>query len=246
MTSNFISSKYNNNIKISINKSHNRIRSFVSRQRKLTQHQLNAIKNNWAEMVIEFTPKLINFSKLFRSDKPVIMDIGFGNGKSLISMAQHNSHQNFLGVEVYLPGIANCLIEAKKVQIKNLRLVYYDVHDVLEKMIPDHSLNKIQLFFPDPWPKICHHKRRIINTSFTNLVGQKLNKYDSLFHILTDCKNYASYIMQIVNNTSNSKSQFIRQSNTIISNFSRPVTKFEQRGNLLGNKIHELIFKKIN
>ncbi|MBK4775752.1 tRNA (guanosine(46)-N7)-methyltransferase TrmB [Candidatus Pantoea edessiphila] len=242
---NNLSLKCNINTKISICKSYDRIRTFVLRERKLTRNQLNAVNSHWSDIVIQFQPKLINFSKLFGSDKLVIMEIGFGNGNSLVQMAQNNSQQNFLGIEVYLPGIANCLVELKKTDIKNLRLIYCDVRDVLENMIPDNSLHKIQLFFPDPWPKNCHHKRRLVNTSFANLARQKLKDSGSLLHIVTDCKNYASYIVKTIDSINNHKNQSLYSQDDIMLSKDRPITKFEQRSNLLGHKIYELIFRTI-
>ncbi|PPI87835.1 tRNA (guanosine(46)-N7)-methyltransferase TrmB [Candidatus Pantoea edessiphila] len=232
----------NKSSKIYNNSFYPRIRSFVHRRKKLTNNQQLALDDYWASIGIEFQSKLINLSELFGSDKLLVLDIGFGMDSNLVNMARNNSDQNFLGVETYLPGICNCLIEAKTAEIKNLRLIYHDIVEVLEKMIPDNSIHRLQLFFPDPWPKTCHHKRRIVNLPFINLVTQKLNLYGALFHIITDCEKYAFYIIKIINNTTNYKNRSLKDYN---KNDSSPITKFEKRGQILGNKIYELIFEKI-
>ncbi|PPI86463.1 tRNA (guanosine(46)-N7)-methyltransferase TrmB [Candidatus Pantoea edessiphila] len=217
-----------------------KIRSFMIRRRKLTKKQQIAINNYWLEIGIEFKFELINFTALFKSNKPVIIEVGFGMGNSLVAMAQDNPDQNFLGVEVYLPGVCNCIAEVKTAELRNLRIIYHDITEVLENMIPDNSIHKVQLFCPDPWPKTRHHKRRIINLPFINLVNKKLNSHGSIFHIVTDCENYAHYIIKLINSIDN----YRNQSSKISKN--RPITKFEQRGKILGHKIWDLIFEKNN
>lgn len=220
-----------------------KIRSFVLRKGRITKNQEISIKNNWLSMGINYVKKKINFNEIFKNKNDIIIEIGFGMGISLVNMASNNKKNNFIGIEVYKPGVGSCLNYAKKYNIKNLRIICHDAIEVLEYMIEDNSLNIIQLFFPDPWHKKKHNKRRIIQLDFINLVLKKL-KFGGFFHIATDCQKYYKYILNIVKKTSN----LINASQEKISiNMikSRPITKFENRGIKLGNTIKDIILKKI-
>ncbi len=170
-----------------------------------------------------------------------ILEIGFGNGKSLLTSAKENPEKNFIGIETHQPGVASVLMGIEKHQIKNIKIFYADAVDVLQKNIPDHSFNVIQIFFPDPWPKRRHNKRRLIQPEFVHLLTQKL-KQDGVLHLATDWEDYAMHMMTVLSNNESlinqaGKNQFAERS------LQRPiVTKFEQRGLRAGRKIWELQF----
>lgn len=151
-----------------------RIRSFVRRQGRLTKGQQHALDNIWPVMGVEFNDAPLDFAALFGRDAPVTLEIGFGMGASLVAMAKAKPEQNFLGIEVHSPGVGACLASAEEEGVQNLRVMCHDAVEVLHTMIPDNSLNMVQLFFPDPWHKARHNKRRIVQPPFAELVKSKL------------------------------------------------------------------------
>lgn len=152
-----------------------RIRSFVRRQGRLTKGQEHALENYWPVMGVEFSEAPVDFATLFGREAPVTLEIGFGMGASLVAMAKARPEQNFLGIEVHSPGVGACLASAHEEGVENLRVMCHDAVEVLHKMIPDNSLSMVQLFFPDPWHKARHNKRRIVQVPFAELVLSKLN-----------------------------------------------------------------------
>lgn len=151
-----------------------RIRSFVRRQGRLTKGQEHALENYWPVMGVEFSEAPVDFASLFGHEAPVTLEIGFGMGASLVAMAKARPEQNFLGIEVHSPGVGACLASAHEEGVENLRVMCHDAVEVLHKMIPDNSLSMVQLFFPDPWHKARHNKRRIVQVPFAELVLSKL------------------------------------------------------------------------
>jgi len=220
-----------------------RIRSFVRRQGRLTKGQQLALDQYWPEMGVEFQPEPLNLTRLFGRDAPVVLEIGFGMGASLVTMAQNNPQQNFLGIEVHAPGVGACLASAKEANVENLRVMCHDAVEVLEKMIPDNSLRMVQLFFPDPWHKARHNKRRIVQTPFAELVMRKL-KLGGVFHMATDWEAYAEHMLEVMNSIDGYKNQSATQ-DYVPRPETRPLTKFEQRGQRLGHGVWDLMFERI-
>lgn len=220
-----------------------RIRSFVRRQGRLTKGQQHALDNYWPVMGVEYQPEPIDLPLLFGRDAPVVLEIGFGMGASLVTMAQNNPQQNFLGIEVHSPGVGACLSTAHEAGVENLRVMCHDAVDVLDKMIPDNSLRMVQLFFPDPWHKARHNKRRIVQVPFAELVMRKL-KLGGVFHMATDWEAYAEHMLEVMNSISGFKNQSEAQ-NYVPRPESRPLTKFEQRGQRLGHGVWDLMFERI-
>ncbi|MDU6388262.1 MULTISPECIES: tRNA (guanosine(46)-N7)-methyltransferase TrmB [unclassified Pantoea] len=220
-----------------------RIRSFVRRQGRLTKGQQLALDQYWPEMGVEFQPEPLDLTRLFGRDAPVVLEIGFGMGASLVTMAQNNPQQNFLGIEVHAPGVGACLASAKEANVENLRVMCHDAVEVLEKMIPDNSLRMVQLFFPDPWHKARHNKRRIVQTPFAELVMRKL-KLGGVFHMATDWEAYAEHMLEVMNGIDGYKNQSETQ-NYVPRPETRPLTKFEQRGQRLGHGVWDLMFERI-
>lgn len=220
-----------------------RIRSFVRRQGRLTKGQQLALDNYWPVMGVEFQSEPVDFDALFKQQGPVTLEIGFGMGASLVTMAENNPHNNYLGIEVHLPGVGACLSSAQEAGVDNLRVMCHDAVEVLEQMIPDNSLTMVQLFFPDPWHKARHNKRRIVQTEFAQLVKQKL-KLGGVFHMATDWEPYGEHMLEVMSALEGYKN--LSASNDFVPRpDSRPVTKFEQRGHRLGHGVWDLMFERI-
>ncbi|MGG6196308.1 tRNA (guanosine(46)-N7)-methyltransferase TrmB [Pantoea allii] len=220
-----------------------RIRSFVRRQGRLTKGQQLALDNYWPEMGVEYQPDPIDLPVLFGRDAPVTLEIGFGMGASLVTMAQNTPHQNFLGIEVHAPGVGACLASAKEAGVSNLRVMCHDAVEVLEKMIPDNSLRMVQLFFPDPWHKARHNKRRIVQVPFAELVMRKL-KLGGVFHMATDWEAYAEHMLEVMSSIAGY--QNLSEDSTYVPRpETRPLTKFEQRGQRLGHGVWDLMFERV-
>ncbi|MCP1064789.1 tRNA (guanosine(46)-N7)-methyltransferase TrmB [Serratia symbiotica] len=219
-----------------------RIRSFVRRQGRFTKGQQQALDNYWPVMGVEYQTEPINIAALFGCNAPTVLEIGFGMGTSLVTMAGNNPQQNFLGIEVHLPGVGACLADAHAAKLGNLRVMYHDAVEVLQNMIPDSSLDMVQLFFPDPWHKARHNKRRIVQPPFAELVLRKL-KMDGVFHMATDWQPYAEHMLEVMNrvtgyhNLSNDNDYLPRPD-------TRPLTKFELRSQRLGHGVWDLMFER--
>ena len=216
------------------------IRSFVSREGRLTAGQEQAIKTGWPLFGLDKASRL-DMGQVFGNDNPVTLEIGFGNGASLAEMALESPDRNFIGIEVHTPGVGHLLRLILENNIQNIRLFDCDAIEVLKLAIADESLDRVQLFFPDPWHKKRHHKRRIVQKSFLDTLNQKLAK-GGCFHAATDWENYAEHMLAVLN-------EHPAFSNTAEEDYiprpkSRPLTKFEKRGQRLGHGVWDLVFQK--
>jgi len=220
-----------------------RIRSFVRRDSRMTEAQQEAFDMLWPHYGLEIAKGMIDYKNVFLRQAPCVLEIGFGSGHSLLAAAKAYPDYNFIGIETHRPGIGALLLNIKTQPLDNLRLYYADAVDVLTHCIPDNSLAVIQLFFPDPWRKRRHHKRRIIQPLFVKCLAEKLEINGEL-HLATDWNDYAKHMMTVLSN----ESAFINAAGA--GNFSdrscqRPViTKFEQRGQDAGHQTWELRFVK--
>lgn len=220
-----------------------RVRSFVRRDGRMTEAQREALENNWPQVGLQLENNMCDFVKIFQRAAPCVLEIGFGSGHSLLAMAKAHPEQDFIGIETYQPGMGTLILGMQQQKINNIRIYYADAVDVLERCIPEESLDVVQIFFPDPWPKRKHHKRRLIQTSFVNLVASKL-KSNGTLHLATDWEDYAIEMMKVLSNIKElsnlaGKGQYSNRSG------QRPVvTKFEQRGRQNGRQIWELQFAK--
>ncbi|SFC11143.1 tRNA (guanosine(46)-N7)-methyltransferase TrmB [Pragia fontium] len=220
-----------------------RVRSFVRRQGRLTKGQQFALDNYWPVMGVEFQPEPLDLSALFGRSAPITLEIGFGMGMSLVKMAEDNPTQDFLGIEVHSPGVGACLSSAHEADVANLRVMCHDAVEVLDKMIPDASLDMVQLFFPDPWHKARHHKRRILQAPFAMEILKKL-KVGGVFHMATDWENYAEHMLEVMNAISAYRNLSV-DGTYVPRPDSRPLTKFELRGQRLGHGVWDLMFERI-
>jgi len=175
-----------------------KIQSFVRRSGRLSKAQSIGLNELWNDYGVDLSEKKLDFDKLFVSKNKVTLEVGFGNGDSLLEMAIEQPNQNFLGIEVYEAGVGRLINEAYKNKITNLKIIKDDAVEVLTTNILDNSVSHFQLFFPDPWHKKKHHKRRIVQISFLDLLSKKL-KNDGVVHIATDWENYAEHIMESLN-----------------------------------------------
>ncbi|AHG59853.1 tRNA (guanosine(46)-N7)-methyltransferase TrmB [Buchnera aphidicola] len=217
------------------------IRSFVCRTSRVTQSQLNSIQKYWSLMGIDFQLKELDFLSTFNSNSPVVLEIGFGSGESLVKNAINYPDKNFLGIEVYKSGIGSCLHFSYISKIQNLRIIYHDATEVFHHMIMNKTLLKVQIFFPDPWEKKRHHKRRLLQSNFLKIISTKI-MMNGILHIVTDSKEYAFYILQEIKNIKN-YINLSKNNNYIKQPISRIMTKFEQKALVQGKKIFDLVFQ---
>jgi len=218
------------------------IRSFVLRKGRLTRAQQRALDELWPAYGINYEHSVVDFSSHFGRDAPLVVEIGFGNGDALIAMAKAEPHINFIGIEVYRPGVGAVLAGIKAASLVNVRLVCEDAVDVLEYMIADTSLSGLRLFFPDPWPKKRHHKRRLVQAGFVEVLATKLTR-GALVHMATDWQDYADQMLGLLVknplflNTAPDGGFSRRPA-------SRPLTHFEKRGTRLGHDVWDILFTR--
>ena len=220
------------------------IKSFVKREGRLTKSQLNALDKLWPKYGIDYSEYQLDLDKIFERSTDKILEIGFGNGDSLWQMANASPEKDFIGIEVHRPGVGHLLHLIETHGNTNLRIISYDAIDVLSNQIKDNSLDRLQLFFPDPWHKKKHNKRRIVQDDFVNLVAQKL-KANGIFHLATDWEDYAKHMLEVLNRNNNFEN--LSTDNTFVPKpLERPTTKFEMRGKKLGHGVWDMLYKKIS
>jgi len=219
-----------------------RIRSFVLRQGRLTKGQERALEQAWPQFGIEYHQGLLDLNQTFgRVDSKKILEIGFGMGDATAKIAQTLPDCDFLAVEVHTPGVGSLLKLMQEGDIHNIRIIQHDAVEVLQNMLPDQSLDGVHIFFPDPWHKKRHHKRRLIQTEFVKLLCSKL-KVGAYIHVATDWQEYAEWVLDVL------KAE--PQLQNIAVDYAekpayRPLTKFENRGIKLGHGVWDLVFRRI-
>ncbi len=216
------------------------VKTFVMRIGRMTAAQERSYNELAPAWCIPFENKKINFVDVFGNTNPIIIEIGFGMGDATAELAQANPDINYLGIEVHKPGVGKLLGEIKKRELKNLYIVEYDALDVLEYMVGDNCVNGFHIFFPDPWPKKRHHKRRLVQRPNTDLFTQKLAAGGYLYFV-TDIEEYAEFALEQLNNTPHLKNKY--------NGFAEPQkwraqTKFERKGMAADRRITELFFEK--
>ena len=216
------------------------IRSFVRRAGRLTNPQQRALNEEWPYFGFDYDGLPLDYAELFGRAAPIVFEIGFGNGETLVQQAAEHPELDFIGVEVHQPGVGHCLIKAREAELTNLKLVVHDAIEVLENQVPSRALSRVNLYFPDPWPKKRHHKRRIVRPEFLELVADRLGPGGSL-HIATDWENYAEQIDEIFA----ASDRFVtgaRRTHAGDQPLDRPQTKFERRGLRHGHRIWDWRF----
>lgn len=183
------------------------------------------------------------FSHIFDNDHPVHLEIGFGNGQTLTSMAAQHPEHNYVGIEVHRPGVGNCLLQVEEKQLSNVRVICHDAVEVLQQLIADESLSAVYIFFPDPWHKKRHHKRRLVQTGFVELLKRKI-KPGGILHFATDWENYAEHMLEVMSQVTGFENQAGEKQFSAKPDY-RPTTKFETRGIRLGHGVWDLLFTRI-
>ncbi|PID46744.1 MAG: tRNA (guanosine(46)-N7)-methyltransferase TrmB [Proteobacteria bacterium] len=222
---------------------HRPLRSFVLRQGRLTNGQKHALAHQWPKFGIEFSEDLLNFPETFGREAPVTLEIGFGNGDSLAQMAAAAPERDFIGIEVHRPGVGHVLHLVGEHELSNVRVVNHDAVEVMNRMIPDGSLDRVQIYFPDPWHKARHNKRRIIKPEFVALLATKLQK-GGVLHLATDWEDYAIQMLEVMTAAADYKNQSATGTYAERPDY-RPLTKFENRGIKLGHEVWDLLFERI-
>ncbi len=218
------------------------IRSFVRRTGRMTPAQDRARRELWPQFGLDYTEETLDLDIVFGRTAGKILEVGFGNGESLVLAAADDPDSDFLGIEVHEPGVGHCMLHANKAGIKNLRIIAHDAIEVLQQQLQDSALIRVNLYFPDPWPKKRHHKRRIIQHDFLQLVARKLAVGGTL-HIATDWQNYAEHIHEI---TADSAHFLLdeRREHSGDHPLQRYGTRFEARGLRKGHKIWDWRFTR--
>ena len=218
------------------------IRSFVRREGRITPAQQRALKDWWSRYGIEADAAPIDFARVFARAAPVVLEIGFGNGAALAAAAAAHPEIDYLGIEVHRPGAGSLLRRLSAQGSGNVRVMLADAKEVLAARIPDAALSAVHLFFPDPWPKQRHHKRRLVQPDFAALVARKLVP-GGYFHLATDWRDYAEQMASVLSRTSglidvSGLEQF--KSLAVL----RTSTRFEQRGRKLGHGVWDQVFQR--
>ena len=216
------------------------IKTFVLRASRMTDAQKRDYETLSAKWCIPFEKKNLNFTDIFENSNPVVVEIGFGMGAATAIIAEQNPNVNYLGIEVHTPGVGRLLGNIRDNNLQNLYIIEHDAMEVLEFMIPDNSVSGFHVFFPDPWPKKIHHKRRLMQRPRTNLLAKKLYA-GGYIYMATDWEPYAEFALEELNLTETMKNKY--------DGFAphqewRPETKFEHKGLVAERKISEIFFVK--
>jgi len=214
---------------------HRRIRSYVRRAGRLTTGQRRALDELWPRWGIEPPDGRLDLTEVFRRDAPAVLEIGFGDGEVLLETASRHPDWNCIGVEVHEPGIGHCLLGIEGRDLTNVRLIEADAIDVLDGWLEPGCLARAHLFFPDPWHKKRHHKRRIVQPSFLDRIARVL-QHGGILRMATDWAPYAEHMRDVMQG----RADFALTGH----DFDRPLTKFEQRGRRMGHQISEFSYRR--
>jgi len=218
-----------------------RIRSFVRREGRITQSQQRALDVLLPRYSL--SPQApVDVITAFGRNAPCTLEIGFGNGESLAAMAEHEPECDFIGIEVHRPGVGHLLLAIEERGLSNIRVVCADAVPFINEQLPDNSLDRVLIYFPDPWHKKRHHKRRLVQTDFLDVIAARL-KPGGLLHLATDWEDYAIHMLE----TADAHPRFSNKSGTgryATRPAWRPTTKFEQRGLRLGHSVWDLLYEQ--
>ncbi|HUQ09154.1 MAG TPA: tRNA (guanosine(46)-N7)-methyltransferase TrmB [Steroidobacteraceae bacterium] len=218
------------------------IRSFVMRAGRMTAGQSRALEDLWPRFGMEYTPAPLDLPALFGRNAARTLEIGFGNGEHLANLAAAHPERDYLGVEVHRPGVGHLLMLAQTRELSNLRVSDHDAVEVLREQIPPASLDEVLVLFPDPWHKKRHHKRRLIQPPFVELVASRL-RAGGVFRLATDWEEYAHQMLEVVS-ASTGFSNLSAAGDWVPRPDERAPTRFEKRGARLGHGVWDLAFQR--
>ncbi|MFC3285665.1 tRNA (guanosine(46)-N7)-methyltransferase TrmB [Litchfieldella rifensis] len=220
------------------------IKSYVLRAGRMTAAQTRGLEEVWPRLGLTLDDGRQDLDALFGRHAPRVVEVGFGMGASLIEQAETHPDTDFIGIEVHAPGVGKLLDEADKRGLSNLRVYREDALRVLDECLPEASIDTLQLFFPDPWPKKKHHKRRILQPAFAELVRTRL-KIGGILHMATDWEAYAEHMAEVMSAAPGYRNIAASDSAPYVPRPAfRPLTKFEARGARLGHGVWDLIFER--
>ena len=218
------------------------IRSFVTRSGRITDAQQRALAQLWPKYGIEFSLALLDGSALYGRDAPRTLEIGFGNGENLAALAHTHPERDFLGVEVHRPGVGRLLRTLESQHLTNVRVICHDAVEVLAQRIAPQWLQEILIFFPDPWPKKRHHKRRLVQGAFVSLLAERL-VHGGVLRIATDWQHYALEMLETLARIAQLRN-LAPDDSFVPRPAERAPTRFEQRGTRLGHEVWDLAFRR--
>lgn len=220
------------------------IKSYVLRQGRLTPGQERALANTWPRLGLDYTGSARDLDCAFGRSSPKVLEIGFGNGEALLAAAIADAARDHIGIEVHRPGVGRLLLNADKAGLTNLRVYHHDAVEVLSNEIGDATLDEVRLYFPDPWHKARHNKRRIVQPEFVALIARKL-KPSGMFHLATDWAAYAEHMIEVMEAAPGFRN---RLGPRVVS--PRPhwriETHFQKRGERLGHEVFDLIYDRVD
>ena len=218
------------------------IRSFVIRSGRMTEAQRTGLDSHLDQWGLTLSEQVIDYAKAFGNQQPLVMEIGFGMGDSLSTMAATMPENNYIGIEVHRPGVGRLLNNLATQELSNVRIFCDDAIDVMAQCIADESLTGVQLFFPDPWHKKKHNKRRIVQPKFAQDIRQKLS-IEGVFHMATDWQPYAEHMMEVMEPAEGYSNKAGHEQYSPQPDF-RPSTKFQRRGEGKGHGVWDLMYSK--
>ncbi len=219
------------------------IRSYVRREGRITKGQNKALQRLWSKYGIDNNNTSLTSTNLFGNSRQMTLEIGFGNGQNLIDQALSHPDCGYVGIDVYRPGAGRLILELDRLAIRNVRIILQDATETILHRFADKSLDQILIYFPDPWPKKRHHKRRLIDPDFLHRLAHRL-KPRGILHIATDCNSYADSIVKLIL----LESLLIKLDSTNDTNdlmIKRATTKYEARGERLGNRIFDILASRL-
>jgi tRNA (guanine-N7-)-methyltransferase len=219
------------------------IRSFVMRGGRITEAQQRALESLWPKYGISFQPTPLDFDAAFGRRAPVTLEVGFGNGDNLAAQAEAHPERNYLGVEVHRPGVGRLLLGLEERLLTNARVICHDAVEVLAHQVAPQTLDEVLILFPDPWPKKRHHKRRLVQAPFVELVADRL-RAGGVLRFATDWKPYADTALEAL--SANPRLRNLSADGTFVPrSIERNPTRFEKRGERLGHDVWDLAFERI-
>ena len=225
-------------------KQYTRNQTYSRRESRITTAQRRALVELLDEYSLPYTDEKINITQVFYGVKRFCIEIGFGDGRNLLDMAVANSQTGYLGIEVYRPGVGKCLRLLHKNNIANVRISTADARDVLNRQIPAESVDEIYILFPDPWPKLRHHKRRLIDSDFVNVCASRM-AIDGTLSVATDSKNYAERILELLQQCDKLRNLAECEGFAKAGESQRLQTRYERKATENNHTVYDMIFRRV-